>query len=257
MERGQEIPVNYTIRPCRTLRELGACVELQKTIWGYAKGEAYPLRLFVNLARIGGLVLGAFASGNELAGFVASMPAWRGRTRYFHSLSLGVLPAHENQGLGRALKLEQRRRALRAGIDLIEWTYDPLRAKNAHFNLVRLGAIARQYPPAYYGLLRSRLQSGLPSDRLVCEWWLRSARVKRALVGSLRPPFPAQPVAEVALPPNLLAGARLRLERARAAQRVLGRRLRRCFQRGLAVAGFVVNEPESRYLLYPSARVLL
>ena len=123
--------MSYVIRPCETLDELGACVTLQKQIWGYADQEVYPLRLFVTLTQIGGRVLGAFTAQGELVGFVASMPAWHGRRRYYHSLSMGVLPAHENRGLGRALKLEQRKAALRAGIDSIEWTYDPLRAKNA------------------------------------------------------------------------------------------------------------------------------
>jgi predicted GNAT superfamily acetyltransferase len=82
--------------------------------------------------------------------------------------------------------MAQRRAALGAGIDLIEWSFDPLRAKNAYLNIVRLGAIARRYQPDYYGQVASRLQRGLPSDRLIAEWRLRSTRVKRALAG--RPP---------------------------------------------------------------------
>jgi len=143
--------VDYIIQACESLSELGACVALQQRIWGYAEHEIYPLRLFITLTKIGGQVLGAFTADDELVGFVASMPAWHGRRRYYHSLSLGVLPAHENRGLGRALKLEQRKAALRAGIDSIEWTYDPLRAKNAFFNIERLGAVARRYSPLRSG----------------------------------------------------------------------------------------------------------
>jgi len=147
--------VNYVIRRCQTREELATCVTLQKGIWDYADLEDYPLRLFVNLDKIGGHVLGAFAPGGRLVGFVASMPAWQAGERYYHPLSLGVLPAHENRGVGRALKLGQRRRALRAGIGLIEWTFDPLRAKNAFFNIVRLGVVCRRYLADYYGRVES------------------------------------------------------------------------------------------------------
>ena len=178
--------MKYTIRPCETLEELAALVKIQQEIWGYAEHEVYPLRLFVTLRKIGGQVLGAFTPRGALVGFVASLPAWHGADRYYHSLSLGVLRAHENRGLGRALKMAQRREALRAGIGLIEWTFDPLRAKNAFLNIVRLGAIARSYQPDYYGEVESRFQRGLPSDRLIAEWRLSSTRVKRAMAG--KPP---------------------------------------------------------------------
>jgi predicted GNAT superfamily acetyltransferase len=68
-------PQNYIIRPCRTIKELAGCVALQKTVWGYADYEVYPLRLFVTLGRIGGHVIGAFTARGELVGFVASIPA--------------------------------------------------------------------------------------------------------------------------------------------------------------------------------------
>jgi predicted GNAT superfamily acetyltransferase len=157
--------VNYTIRRCEKLEELVACVEIQKKIWGYPARELYPLRLFVSLGRIGGQVLGAFSPQGNLVGFVASLPAWHGKHRYYHSLSLGVTPAHENKGLGKALKVAQRREGIRGGIDCIEWTFDPLRAKNAYLNIARLGAISRHYFADHYGHVDSRLQRGLPSDR--------------------------------------------------------------------------------------------
>src|SRR5215469_1488955 len=141
----------YTIRPCRNLEEIEACVRLQQQIWGYADFELYPSRLFVNLTHIGGHVIGAFWGGSRragaLVGFLSAMPAWRDGKRYLHSLSLGVAAGHENRGLGRKLKIEQRRLALDAGIRWIEWTFDPLRAKNAFFNVIRLGAITRRYQP--------------------------------------------------------------------------------------------------------------
>ena len=241
----------YTMRPCETLDELAGCVSLQKQIWGYAEHEVYPLRLFVTLNRIGGQVLGAFTESNEIVGFVASMPAWHGRRRYYHSLSLGVLGAHENRGLGRALKLAQREAALRAGIDCIEWTYDPMRAKNAFFNIERLGAIVRRYLPDHYGRVESRLQQGLPSDRLIAEWWLKSRRVERALAGKPSRLAKRKPAATVSIPPDFSSLADTQSTEARQLQQEVSGQLREHFARGLAITGFVPEKGGGSYVLDP------
>lgn len=240
---------DYTIRPCKTREELAACVALQKEIWGYAESEVYPLRLFINLTKIGGHVLGAFTPEGELVGFVASMPAWHGRKRYFHSLSLGVLGAHENRGLGRALKLAQREESLRAGIDCIEWTFDALKPKNSYFNLVRLGAIARRYLPDHYGPLQSRLQQGLPSDRLVAEWWLKSPRVRRALAGKPPRSGKKKPVCLVEIPLRIGKLADERPSEARVVQQRVREQLLDAFARKLAITGFEQDEHSYRFLL--------
>jgi predicted GNAT superfamily acetyltransferase len=239
----------YSIRPCETRDELAACVELQKTIWGYAVNEVYPLRLFINLAKIGGHVLGAFTPAGELVGFVASMPAWHGRRRYFHSLSLGVEPAHENRGLGRALKLAQRKKSLRAGIECIEWTFDPLKSKNSYFNLIRLGAVAHRYLPDHYGPVQSRVQQGLPSDRLVAEWWLKSPRVRRALAGKPVRPRKKKPVRTVEIPLNIGKLAEEQPSEARAVQLRVREQLLDAFARKLAITGFERDERHYRFLL--------
>jgi len=239
----------YTIRPCEAPEEFGACVALQKQVFGYAEGEAYPQRLFVNLTHIGGHVLGAFASTGELVGFVASMPAWRDDRRYYHSLSLGVLPGHENRGLGRELKMAQRRTALAAGIDCIEWTYDPLRAKNAFLNIERLGAIARRYLPNYYGRVESRLQQGLPSDRLMAEWRLRSTRVRQAFAGGSPRRSTTKVAATVAIPSDFATLADKDLAAARARQWQVREQLEECFARGLAITGVTRDGSTYSYLL--------
>lgn len=245
--------MKYSIRPCRNLRDLAACVQIQKHIWGYADAELYPQRLFVTLNRIGGHVLGVFTSKGKLVGFVASIPAWRNGRKYFHSLSLGVLPEHEGRGLGRALKLEQRRAALRAGVGLVEWTFDPLRAKNAFFNIGRLGAIARRYLPDHYGYVESRLQRGLPSDRLVAEWWLKSPRVRRAL-GGRDPRTSRPPAAEVAISGEIDKLVERDPEQACAIQRQVRDRLLGYFRRRWVITGFVRDERGTRYVLdVPSA----
>lgn len=224
---------------------------MQEQIWGYTEREVYPLRLFVTLNRIGGQVLGAFTESDELVGFVASMPAWHGRRRYYHSLSLGVLGAHENQGLGRALKLAQREAALEAGIDSIEWTYDPMRSKNAFFNIERLGAIARRYLPDHYGRVESRLQQGLPSDRLIAEWWLKSPRVERVLAEKPSRPAKRKPAATVSIPPDFSSLAESQSAEARKLQQEVRGELQECFGQGLAITGFVPASGGGTYVLDP------
>jgi len=241
--------VKYTIRLCRTQDELAACIRLQKRIWGYSDLEVYPLRLFVNLGKIGGHVIGAFGPRRQVVGFVAAMPAWRRGRRYLYSLSLGVLPGHENRGLGRALKIAQRRAALEAGIELIEWTFDPLQARNAYFNIVRLGAIARRFLANHYGPVASRLQQRRPSDRLVAEWWLKSPRVRRALDGRSASPTAKPVAATVEIPRTIAALVKKSSRQAREKQERVGKELIRHFARGLATTGFAVSKRLGAYLL--------
>ena len=110
-------------------------------MWGYSDGDLVPRRVFILADRIGGQVIGAF-DGDVLVGFAMSLPGLRDGRPYLHSHMLAVLPEYRNAGLGRRLKLAQRDDALARGIDLMEWTFDPLEIKNAHLNIARLGAIA-------------------------------------------------------------------------------------------------------------------
>ncbi len=110
---------------------------------------------------------------------------------------LAVHKDHRNGGLGRRLKLLQREDALARGIELIEWTFDPLEIKNAYLNIEKLGAIARRYNINQYGITSSPLQGGLPSDRLIAEWWLKSGRVKTLLETGKIPVFEQRSAIEV------------------------------------------------------------
>lgn len=241
--------MKYTIRPCEAAEDFASCASLQKEIWGYSNFEVYPPRMFLNVPRIGGQLLGAFMPNGRMAGFVVSIPAWNEQRRFYHSLLLGVLPEYENRGLGRTLKVAQRKAALRAGIEYIEWTFDPLRAKNAYFNIVRLGAVVRRYYPDYYGPVRSKLQRRLPSDRLVAEWPLKSARVNRALAGE-NPRLLRKPAsAEVAFPLDLDNLVARRPAEAREWQSRVRASLQDCFSRKLAITGFKKRGAEACYLL--------
>jgi predicted GNAT superfamily acetyltransferase len=192
----EKAPVAIVVRQCHGLAEFGACLEIQRAVWASADADLTPLPIFVVAAETGGQVLGAFAE-DRMVGFTLALAGMRGRDKlgapsapyreprrskpFLHSHMTAVLEAWRDRGIGRSLKLLQREDALSRGIEMVEWTFDPLQIKNAYFNLVRLGAIARRYLPNQYGLISSPLQAGLPTDRLVAEWQLRSARVRRGV----------------------------------------------------------------------------
>ena len=175
------------IRSCHGLEELRACVALQKEVWNFTDAELIPLRMFVVAEKVGGQVMGAFA-GSDMVGFALSVPGTRDGHIYLHSHMLAVRKDQRNGGLGRRLKLLQREEALSRGIELIEWTFDPLEIKNAYLNIEKLGAITRRYNINQYGITSSPLQGGLPSDRLIAEWWLKSKRVETLLRTGKNPP---------------------------------------------------------------------
>jgi predicted GNAT superfamily acetyltransferase len=181
-------PDQIIIRKCVSLDELKACVDLQKEVWNFDDVDIVPLRLFVVSQKIGGQVIGAF-SGDQLVGFSFSIPGSRNGHSYLHSHMLAVREDFRNYGLGRKLKLAQRDDAIAKGFELLEWTFDPLEIKNAYLNLVKLGAITRRYSVNHYGLSSSPLQGGLPTDRLVAEWWLKSNRVVNLLEKNQPPQF--------------------------------------------------------------------
>ena len=177
---------SIVIRKCHQLDEMRACVALQQDVWNFSDADLVPLRMFVVAEKVGGQVIGAFA-GNEIVGFGLSIPGFRGGHSYLHSHMLAVRKQHQNAGLGRRIKLFQRDEALARGFELIEWTFDPLEIKNAYLNIAKLGAIARRYTVNQYGITSSPLQGGLPTDRLVAEWWLKSKRVQTLLEGGEKP----------------------------------------------------------------------
>jgi len=184
------------IRRCQGLEELRTCVSLQKEIWNFTDAELVPLRMFVVADKVGGQVMGAF-DGNEMVGFALSVPGTRSGHLYLHSHMLAVRKEYRNGGLGRRMKMLQREDALSRGIELIEWTFDPLEIKNAYLNIEKLGAIVRRYNINQYGITSSPLQGGLPSDRLIAEWWLKSKRVETLLATGQNQPFRQQTAIEV------------------------------------------------------------
>ena len=168
--------------PVQDLRDLAACravVDLQIEVWG-SNAEIVPASVLLVTVKRGGILLGAY-DGATLVGFVWSIPGWRDGQSTQWSHMLGVAPAWRGRGLGETLKRAQRDRALARGVELIEWTFDPLQAVNAHLNLNQLGAVASVYHSNLYGDLDSPLMQGTPTDRLVAEWWISRPHVVRRL----------------------------------------------------------------------------
>lgn len=171
-----------SIRRLTTLEECRQVAALEKAVWEFTDAEDVvpPALLIVSIKR-GGLLLGAFDDAGALKGFVYSMPASKdGRTTHWSHM-LAVAPDARAGGLGLRLKLEQRTHALDAGIDLIEWSYDPLQALNAHLNFARLGVVVEEYEENLYGSSSSPLHEGTPTDRFIAEWRLTAPHVERRL----------------------------------------------------------------------------
>lgn len=237
------------IEPLTTDQQFRDAVALQKTIWGFDEIELLPVRLFVTATKVGGQAFGAYAEGRMIAFCLAIPGLKQGAKPYLHSHMLGVLPAYRDFGIGRRLKLRQRDDATARGIDLIEWTFDPLEIKNAYFNVERLGAVVRRFVRNQYGMTTSHLHGGLPTDRCTAEWWVASERVRNVVNG------------EMFQNPQIVERIRLTAEigeirkkdpvLARAIQAEIAEQLETAFAQGLAIVG-VDRTPEwGTYLLGP------
>jgi predicted GNAT superfamily acetyltransferase len=172
-----------TFRDLTTLDEFAQVVELERQIWGPGYDDVVPVPILAVSVHRGGILIGAFA-GERMIAFVYSLPGIRDGKPTQWSHMAGVAAAYRNAGLGRTLKVMQRDRALAMGLDLIEWTYDPLQAMNAHLNFNKLGVVVQEYVENIYGESSSPLHRGNPTDRFVAEWWIRTPHVERRLNAS-------------------------------------------------------------------------
>jgi predicted GNAT superfamily acetyltransferase len=231
---------SIVIRPCEAFEELNACVQLQQDTWGYTDRDLIPRRLFIVGQKIGGQVFGAFDDGT-LIGFAMALPGISHGRPYLHSHMLAVNPDYRNQGIGRRLKLVQRKEALSRGIRLMEWTFDPLEIKNSFLNIVKLGAVVRRYAPNFYGVSSSRLHGQVPTDRLYAEWWLDSDWVSSALAGK---PVAVPTVEQEIVVPHQIADWRhspLNQERVLGIQTTNRQHFQQAFASQLAVVGFRID----------------
>lgn len=244
------------IRECTTIEEFDNCVALQKEAFGLPDLEISPRRHLIVSRQAGGWTLGAFVA-DRMIGFVHHLAAVRPDNEiYGYSHMMAVARDYQNKGIGARLKWAQREKALSEGRTFIKWTWDPMQARNAHFNLNRLGATVDTYGDNFYGTdyfadptQDAEERPGLQSDRLFARWDLNSERVV-AFGAGLKHEIAAQPVASVAIPAEWSALVKRDPQRAREVQARVREEFKRAFAQGLVCAAFERGDEESRYLLF-------
>jgi len=235
------------VRPLTAREHFDDAVQLQQEIWGFEPLELIPVRLFAVATKIGGQAFGAY-DGDRMVGFCLAFPGIKpGPTSYIHSQMLGVRKEYRNAGVGRILKLRQREDGISRGIQLMEWTFDPLEIKNAYFNIERLGCVIKRYLVNVYGTTTSHLHGGLPTDRCVPEWWFKSPRVEAILAGTKdrRP----ETEARIAVPAAIETLRKTDSAAAREIQARVTEQFQKYFADGLAVVGFERSADAGTYLL--------
>ena len=243
------------IRDCSTIEEFDRCIELQREAFALPDLEISPRRHLIVTRRAGGWTLGAFA-GDEMVGFVHHMVAIAGAGEVIgYSHMMAVARAYQNRGVGARLKWAQRARALAEGWRLIKWTWDPMQARNAHFNLNRLGVVVRAYAVNFYGTdyitmpRETARDVSLDSDRLFADWHLDSERV--SLLAEGRPAeHERAPARTIEIPPDWATLVRHDPARARREQLRVRAEFQEAFNAGLVCASFQRDDTRPRYLLY-------
>ena len=223
------------VRAIATLDEAIAASALLDRIWGERRVMGAPL--LRAMASHGGQVLGAFL-GEELVGTLVGLVGLSDDGPVVHSHITGVAPEVQHRGVGFALKAAQRDWCLERGIEVVTWTFDPMVARNAHFNLVKLGAVAERFHRDYYGAMQDSFNAGDRSDRLEIVWRLRSERVAAAMEGrpDVEPKRDGDVLVEV--PRDYHALRAEDPERARTLRDSVGDALERAFGDGMVAVGF-------------------
>ncbi|NDD64255.1 MAG: GNAT family N-acetyltransferase [Acidobacteria bacterium] len=236
------------------MADFEACIDLQRRVWQFSDLDIIPMRAFVINLHSGGLTQGAFDSAGRMIGFSHALAAFEeDLSPFYYSHMLAVDAAWRDAGVGWRLKLAQRELALRSGVTLIRWTFDPLQSRNANLNIRKLGGVVREYKVNYYGNgSTSELHRGLDTDRLFVEWWLDSPRVVGAIEGRSGALEPEEkPAGEVTIPRDIDTLKRHDMESARASQIAVRTGFENFFRQGLYCGGFEATpEGPSRYLFY-------
>jgi predicted GNAT superfamily acetyltransferase len=249
------------VRECTTIEEFDKCVDLQREAFGLPDLEISPRRHLIVLRQAGGWTLGAFV-GDRMVGFVHHLVAVRSDNEIFgYSHMMAVAKDYQNKGVGARLKWAQREKALREGRRYIKWTWDPMQARNAHFNLNRLGVIVDTFAENFYGTdynadptQAAEDLPGLQSDRLFGNWYLDSPRVA-ALAKGETPKLNAKPSLAIAIPGEWTTLIRNDVEKARAEQQRVRSEFKNAFKEGLVGAGFERGNERSSYLLFRKEEV--
>lgn len=246
------------IRECTMLEELAACVDLQREVFALPEVELSPVRHFVVTKNAGGFILGAY-SNDDLIGFVLSVPAFLRDEKAFYSHMTAVRADFQSHGVGAKLKWGQRARALELGVKCIKWTFEPWKARNAYFNLEKLGAEMSEYARNFYGIdyttaAQSAKDIGLASDRLFAEWHLTSKKVEALAAGESFTQS-REPAAKVEVPNDWFALLAKSTDEALVVQAKIREDFEAAFAKGLVARGFERDDLSPKYLLYENSQL--
>jgi len=238
------------IREVSSIEEYDACIKLQREAFGLPDVEISPRRHLIVSRMAGGWTLGAFIEG-KLMGFVHHMAAAHGDRIFGYSHMMAVAAEYQNRGVGAQLKWAQRARALAEGRDFIKWTFEPMRARNAHFNLNRLGANIREYAVNFYGTDYGNPAGktiGMDSDRLFAGWELRSPRVE-ALSGGRQYPL-GKPDEAIEIPGDFSTLLKSDVQLAKREVLRVREEFLKALSAGLVCGSFERHPEKPRYLFY-------
>ena len=243
------------IRECLRLEEFTECVQLQREVFALPEEELSPVRHLVVTKNAGGFALGAY-DGERLAAFSLSVPAFLNGERAYYSHMTAVRPKYQNSGIGVRLKWAQRERALSEGVRYIRWTFEPVKARNAYFNLEKLGAIAREYKVNFYGTdyataAQQERNVGLASDRLFAEWHLDAPRVEALAAGETYDEH-QEPASTIVIMNDWLELVVRDVGKAKAEQLRIREEFAEAFGYGFVARGFLRDENRPGFLLYRS-----
>ncbi len=244
------------IREVETVEEMSECIELQRTVFASPDMEISPVRHLIVARYAGGFTMGAYLD-ERLVGFVLSLPMFVGNDRAFYSHMTAVDASLQSLGIGAKLKWAQRTRALADGVNYIKWTYQPVLARNAFFNIERLGVTINTYMPNFYGTdaeasaEQKTAQEGIDSDRLFADWHLDSPKTI-ALSKGEKFEETGEIIKTVEIPPNWNELVVKDTKKAIVEQKRIKHEFQNAFAEGLIVRGFERSETNPKYLLYRS-----
>ncbi len=176
--------ISFRTKQITEMQELQEVVALQEQVWGSV--SIVPVSQLIAAIHNGGIVFGAVEQKSDrIVGFCYGFPGFHPTEgTYLYSHMLAIHADYRNYGIGKQLKLAQRKWALQYGYTSMKWTVDPLEMKNGYLNLCKLGGISQTYIPEFYGQMQDKVNKGISSDRLVLEWVLDSNRTEQAIQGN-------------------------------------------------------------------------
>ena len=240
--------VETSIRSLHSLDEMRRLLEVAGEVWGIAPGGLVGPDFLMALAHGQGYVVGGFDPTDRMIAISFGFLARHRGDDVLHSHITGVVADHQNTGVGAAVKQHQRRWAIEMGLAAITWTFDPLVRRNAWFNLQRLGAVAGEYHPNFYGPLGDAINGDDDSDRLLARWDVSGPRAVEAERAGLPEPSTVGAVV-VPTPDDIVALRRTDPAAARAWRRdlreVLLRHLPHHEATGVTASGSYVLTPRN------------